>query len=125
VEGIIRTKTKELEKIQEGAVGFNREKEKALRGKIDELLEQEELKWKQRAKEEWLKSGDRNTKYFHACATQRRKRNTIDQIHDGGGRLCRTVESIEEAFVNFYGELFTSARPTNMEACTASITSKV
>jgi hypothetical protein len=125
VEGIIRTKTKKLEKIQEGAEGFNREEEKALRGEIDVLLEQEELKWKQRAKEEWLKSGDRNTKYFHACATQRRKRNTIDQIHDGGGRLCRTADSIEEAFVNFYGDLFTSASPTNMEACTASITSKV
>jgi hypothetical protein len=39
--------------------------------------------------------------------------------------LCKTVESIEEAFVNFYGELFTSASPTDMEACTVSITSKV
>jgi hypothetical protein len=35
------------------------------------------------------------------------------------------VESIEEAFVNYYGELFTLASPTSMEDCTASITSKV
>jgi hypothetical protein len=32
--------------IQAAANGFNREDEKALRGEIDGLLEQEELKWR-------------------------------------------------------------------------------
>jgi hypothetical protein len=89
------------------------------------LLEQEEVKWKQRAKEDWLKCGDRNTKYFHACASQRRSRNTIEQIIDGGGQLCNTTESIEDAFVRFYGELFTSADPTDMEVCISHIGKKV
>jgi hypothetical protein len=46
VEGTIKEKTKELEVIQAAANGFNREDEKALRGEIDGLLEQEELKWR-------------------------------------------------------------------------------
>jgi wobble nucleotide-excising tRNase len=87
VEGLIKTKTKEFEVLQEGADGHNQEEEKALREEINGLLEQEELKWKQRAKEEWLKSRNRNTKYFHAYATQRRRRNTIDQILDVGS-IC-------------------------------------
>ena len=44
MEGLIKTKTKELEVLQGGVDGHNREEEKALRGEIDGLLEQEELK---------------------------------------------------------------------------------
>jgi exonuclease III len=125
VEDLIKSKTKKLEVIQKGAVGNNREEEKTLRGEIDGLLEQEEIKWRQRANEEWLKNGDRNTKYFHACATQRRRKNMIDQILDGGGQTCNTAESIEDAFVRYYADLFTSASPVNLEACISAINSKV
>lgn len=38
------------------------------------LLSQEELYWRQRAKSFWMKDGDRNTKYFHASASMRKRR---------------------------------------------------
>jgi Neuraminidase (sialidase) len=38
------------------------------------------------AKVEWLKNGDRNTKYFHACSKQRMKKNLVSSIKDDGGR---------------------------------------
>lgn len=48
--------------------GFLKEKKK-----LNELLLQEELYWKQRAKLFWLKEGDENTRFFHASASARKK----------------------------------------------------
>jgi hypothetical protein len=50
-------------------------------------LEQEYDRWRQRAKEKWLKNGDKNTKYFHACVNQRRRSNQILQIQNEKGQL--------------------------------------
>ncbi|XP_050245813.1 uncharacterized protein LOC126693715 [Quercus robur] len=48
-----------------------------LRREINDLLDSEEIIWRQRSKTHWYKEGDRNTKFFHAHASERRKKNTI------------------------------------------------
>jgi hypothetical protein len=72
-EELIRTKTHELENIQasEGRPNYNREK--TLKEEIHNLMEQDEIKWKQRANEDWLRGGDCNIKFFHASATQKKR----------------------------------------------------
>ena len=42
---------------------------KMVKKELQLLLDQEELKWRQRAKTDRLKQGDRNTKFFHVCAS--------------------------------------------------------
>lgn len=44
------------------------------------LLKQKEIYWRQRAKTRWLKQGDNNTKFFHAYATNRKRRNFIQSL---------------------------------------------
>ena len=45
-----------------------------LRGEINDLLDNEEIIWRQRSKTHWYREGDRNTKFFHAHAFERRKK---------------------------------------------------
>jgi hypothetical protein len=89
------------------------------------LLEQEKLKWKQRAKETWLQFGDRNTKFYHACANQKKRRSQIMKIKDKDGRMCNTQEEIEVAFVSYYKELFTVGEELEAEACIGALDRKV
>ncbi|XP_062151902.1 uncharacterized protein LOC133860279 [Alnus glutinosa] len=49
------------------------EAEAATKADLDAFLEEEDIIWRQRAKEDWLKFSDRNTKYFHACDSQRQE----------------------------------------------------
>lgn len=44
--------------------------ERRLQHELNLLLDNEDLKWKQMAKRNWYVHGDRNTKFFHACASQ-------------------------------------------------------
>ena len=58
-----------------------------LRNEFLNLLEEDDLRWQQRAKVNWMKGGDKNMKSYHACANQRRKVNNFDSIKDEIGRL--------------------------------------
>ena len=53
--------------------------------KMDDLLQKQEIFWAQRFRLNWLKHGDRNTKFFHARATQRKRRNHIRGIWNTNG----------------------------------------
>jgi hypothetical protein len=98
--------------------------EAPIKEELHALLEQEELKWKQWAKENWLKFGDRNTKYYHACGNQK-KRSQILKIKDKDGRMCTSQEDIEATFVSYYKELFTVGEELDVEACIGALDRKV
>lgn len=57
-----------------------------LKQKLSEALREEELFWRQKCREEWLRAGDRNTKYFHNCVKGRRIQNRILMLLDESGQ---------------------------------------
>ena len=82
----IERKRKELAKAEERAIrGGDLGPMKTLQEEINLLLDKEATMWRQRAKILWLKDGDKNTKFFHSKASQRRRRNYIIRLLDAGG----------------------------------------
>jgi hypothetical protein len=71
---------------------------------LNKIWEMEEVKARQRARERDVKEGDRNTRYFQAVATQRRK--TIICALDGPAGTVTKTEEILEVATKYYKELF-------------------
>jgi len=60
--------------------------------KLVSLLKQQRTYWKQRGKIRWVKDGDPGTKFFHAHATIRHRRNSIPLLVDEQGNSIHTHE---------------------------------
>ncbi|KAL9666473.1 hypothetical protein QQ045_000806 [Rhodiola kirilowii] len=92
--GIVKKKIKELkESIQQVRSGprtdENAGREAKLAEELDEWLKREEIWWRQRSRAEWLKNVDRNTAFFHARASERKRRNHIASLKNCEGVLPR------------------------------------
>jgi hypothetical protein len=55
--------------------------------KLSKLLHQQRLYWRQRGTIRWVKLGDENTKFFHANASVRHRRNLINNLLDSSGNV--------------------------------------
>lgn len=73
-----------------------------------ELLEKQELYWKQWAKQFWLREGDQNTEFFHKYTSTRRKHNYLDRIKGEDGEWRDTNEGIQEVVEKYFKTLFQS-----------------
>ena len=71
------------------------------------LQDREATLWAQRSRILWANQGDKNTKYFHICATKRFRKNSMEGIRDVGGAWRTSQEDIGEVMVNYYKSLFT------------------
>lgn len=78
------------------------------------VLNEKEIFWRQRSKQLWLASGDKNTKYFHAACTTRKRNNTIQRLRDDTGSWVDWQNGLETLICNYYDGLFTVA-PTEVD----------
>ena len=66
-----------------------------------EISRKEEIAWRQRSRVQWLKQGDKNTKYFQKMATSHKRFNTIDKL-EVEGVIISEPEEIKNEVVYFY-----------------------
>ena len=77
---------KELESCRRGSLNQDSiAREGVLRYRLDKAEEQKDLYWKQRAHVKWMVYGDRNTTFFHASFTERRRNNRIGNLKKESG----------------------------------------
>jgi hypothetical protein len=66
-------------------------RELEITSQLTELLVREEVLWRQRSHVQWLAAGDKNTRFFHLCASQLRKKWITKLVKEDG-----SLESGEE-----------------------------
>ncbi|KAL9690018.1 hypothetical protein QQ045_010411 [Rhodiola kirilowii] len=85
-------------------------KEADLVQEIDEWRLREEILWRQRSRAEWLREGDRNTSFFHAKASQRRKSNLISKLQNKEGSWITQEEQMGELIKEYFTDIFSSSK---------------
>ncbi|XP_061370265.1 uncharacterized protein LOC133312983 [Gastrolobium bilobum] len=78
IEGIQR-------RLDFGPNYFLEKKKEELRGELEETLVQEEKLWYHKFRTEWIRDGDRNTKYYHTLAIAKRRRNKVEALRNDNG----------------------------------------
>jgi hypothetical protein len=63
----------------------NARSEAKMQVELNEWLRRNEMLWRQKSRETWLKDGDKNSKLFHLTMIICRKRNSIDAIKNDDG----------------------------------------
>ncbi|KAF5447235.1 hypothetical protein F2P56_032803 [Juglans regia] len=123
----IKEKTFLLSKLQENEGLESMKLQKRTQEELGFLLEQEDLKWKQRAKEKWLEGGDRNTKFYHASVNQRRKKNLIKKVVDSEGQVLTDKRDIALGFWEHFSKVYESSQPSTrcIEQCLQGVEEKI
>ncbi|XP_039028779.1 uncharacterized protein LOC120162766 [Hibiscus syriacus] len=88
------------------------EKELTLQKELKSLEEAELMFLKQKGKAQWLKEGDRCTKFFHSIIAAKNKRDTIRVIVDDQGRRLESFDNMATEVINYFKSLIGTADPS-------------
>lgn len=108
-----RKKHEIMEKIEDidkkceayGMTILERKERGDLEEELKKVVREDRLKWMQRCKEKNLLEGDDNTKYYHAKANGRKRKNMIYSLDQEEGEI-KGQSDLMKYITNFYKQLF-------------------
>jgi hypothetical protein len=98
--------SRQIKLLRDNNTGVAQSQLLEVRKKMQRLLAQDDAYWKQRAKTHWNKDGDRNTKFFHASASARKKVNRILSLEDNEGNKITDSQGMQTTAKDYFVELF-------------------
>lgn len=98
---------------------------KSLRRQLAAAYNDEERFWRQKCREEWLKAGDRNTRYFHNCVKGKKIQNRILMLLDNLGEEHFSEGAKGNIAVEYFRDLLMSSNPTDLESLFEGFQSRV
>ncbi|KAL4606562.1 hypothetical protein ACB092_09G112200 [Castanea dentata] len=123
---LLKQKQKRLQQLELwDSLHGKMEEIKMVKKEINKIQVREEIMWNQRSKALWLKWGNRNTKFFHATASQRRRKNRIVGLQDSRGVWQEDMEGMESIILDYFEAIYKSNKPTSFEASLNAITTRV
>lgn len=81
---------------------------KELWTQYNSILDQEEAYWFQQARSQWIRLGDRNTRYFHQKSLVRRRSNRIEALLNEHDEWVYAEVDIQQALISYFHKLFSS-----------------
>ncbi|XP_055959779.1 uncharacterized protein LOC130014847 [Mercurialis annua] len=99
---------------QQPANRINWDQIHALERELLVAYQSEEHYWFQKSKQNWLRWGDSNTKFFHAKTRQRQQKNQIQGLRDANGIWVDTMEDIVPLVLQYFQHLYTNTNPTTI-----------
>ena len=67
-----------------------------------------EILWKQKSRELWLREGDKNSKFFHLSTVIQRKKNHIEAIKNDSGKWLTSTNDIKSYLTLKFSELYSA-----------------
>jgi len=104
-----------MEEIQQQIILEGRTEEKCkeesrLISQLEERRKQEEILWRQKSRINWLREGERNTKFFHQAMIQHRQRNRIFSIKNEAGEKVIEQDGIEQVLNDYHKGILTESQ---------------
>ncbi|KAK8985026.1 hypothetical protein V6N11_082645 [Hibiscus sabdariffa] len=90
----------------------------ALKHESHKLWESEERHWHQRARINWLKYGDKNTKFFHATTIQKQRQNAILKIKNDLGLWIEEEQAVYSHIENHFKKIYSKDPSVNCDCIT-------
>lgn len=86
-----------------------------LRFKLEKLEQQRDTYWRQRAHVHWLQKGDKNTKFYHAYASARKRKNKIKSLKKEDGSVVEGEEEMAVVVTQYFHNLFATCAGHRMD----------
>jgi hypothetical protein len=90
-------------------IGEDRSRRLNVQTELERTMLLDKVSWRQKSQIQWLKEGDKNTKFFHRTANANRRNNCIESMTHGELKW-ETQDEIHEGIMDFYQDLYSERK---------------